>query len=53
MNLFDTLNLQPEQGLLRHDWTLDEILKLLEKPLIDLLWKAQQVHRAANPNGYT
>ena len=36
---------------LRHDWTLEEIKKLLEEPLMDLLWKAQLVHRAANP-GY-
>tara|TARA_Y100001968_G_scaffold94449_1_gene84825 strand:+ start:7688 stop:8692 length:1005 start_codon:yes stop_codon:yes gene_type:complete len=36
---------------LRHDWTVDEIQELLEEPLMDLLWKAQSVHRAANP-GY-
>ena len=36
---------------LRHDWTVDEIQELLEEPLMDLLWKAQGVHRAANP-GY-
>jgi biotin synthase len=35
----------------RHDWTHPEILALLEQPLMDLLWQAQQVHRAANP-GY-
>ena len=35
----------------RHDWTRSEILALLEQPLMDLLWQAQQVHRAANP-GY-
>ncbi|MEB3350603.1 MAG: biotin synthase BioB [Cyanobacteriota bacterium] len=35
----------------RHDWTRPEILALLEQPLMDLLWQAQQVHRAANP-GY-
>jgi len=33
----------------RHDWTIDEISALLELPLIDLLWQAQTVHRAANP----
>ena len=37
--------------LLRYDWTLDEIKELLEKPLMELLWQAQSVHRAANP-GY-
>ena len=35
----------------RHDWTIDDISALLELPLIDLLWQAQTVHRAANP-GY-
>ncbi|MFQ6537433.1 MULTISPECIES: biotin synthase BioB [Aphanothece] len=36
---------------MRHDWTRAEIQALLELPLMDLLWQAQQVHRAANP-GY-
>jgi biotin synthase len=36
---------------LRHDWSLGEILALLELPLMDLLWQAQAVHRRANP-GY-
>ncbi len=36
---------------LRHDWSRGEIRELLEMPLIDLLWRAQTVHRAANP-GY-
>ena len=35
----------------RHDWTRSEIHALLELPLTDLLWQAQQVHREANP-GY-
>jgi biotin synthase len=35
----------------RHDWSHSEIQLLLELPLVDLLWQAQQVHRAANP-GY-
>jgi len=35
----------------RHDWAVAEIQSLLEKPLMDLLWQAQGVHRAANP-GY-
>ena len=33
----------------RHDWSRDEILDLLQSPLLDLLWQAQQVHRSANP----
>lgn len=36
---------------IRHDWSRTEIQALLELPLMDLLWRAQQVHRAANP-GY-
>ena len=36
---------------LRHDWTTSEIQALLELPLVDLLWRAQAVHRQANP-GY-
>ncbi|TVS06591.1 MAG: biotin synthase BioB [Cyanobium sp. PLM2.Bin73] len=36
---------------LRHDWSRAEIQALLELPLMELLWRAQQVHRAANP-GY-
>ncbi|WFN60508.1 MULTISPECIES: biotin synthase BioB [unclassified Synechococcus] len=36
---------------MRHDWSRAEIQGLLEMPLIDLLWRAQSVHRAANP-GY-
>jgi biotin synthase len=35
----------------RHDWTTEQIQALLELPLMDLLWQAQAVHRAANP-GY-
>ena len=36
---------------MRHDWSTDEIQALLELPLMDLLWRAQAVHREANP-GY-
>ena len=36
----------------RHDWDLAEIEALLELPLVDLLWRAQQVHRDAHPDGY-
>jgi biotin synthase len=41
----------PPAVSLRHDWGRDEIRDLLTMPLMDLLWRAQQVHRAANP-GY-
>ncbi|MEB3260803.1 MAG: biotin synthase BioB [Cyanobacteriota bacterium] len=33
----------------RHDWSQEEILALLREPLLDLLWQAQQVSRAASP----
>ena len=36
---------------LRHDWSREEIQEILDSPLMDLLWRAQGVHRAANP-GY-
>ena len=36
---------------IRFDWDLEEIKGLFELPLMDLMWKAQLVHRAANP-GY-
>ncbi|MBV2352624.1 biotin synthase BioB [Synechococcus sp. HK05] len=36
---------------LHHDWSTAEIQNLLELPLMDLLWRAQAVHRQANP-GY-
>ena len=40
-----------EPLVVHHDWTTAEIQALLEQPLVDLLWQAQAVHRAANP-GY-
>ncbi len=40
-----------EKIVFRHDWTSAEIENLLQLPLIELLWRAQLVHRAANP-GY-
>ncbi len=36
---------------LRHDWSISEAQALLDKPLMDLLFEAQQVHRQYhNPN---
>ena len=46
-----TAGTQVERLQLRHDWTTAEIQALLELPLVDLLWRAQAVHRQANP-GY-
>lgn len=34
---------------LRHDWSADDILALLEAPLLDLLHRAQTVHRQYHP----
>jgi biotin synthase len=31
--------------VIRHDWTTDEALEILEMPLMDLLYKAQGIHR--------
>ncbi|KGG15427.1 MULTISPECIES: biotin synthase BioB [unclassified Prochlorococcus] len=51
MTLLDApLNISNEVQI-RFDWTLDEIEDLFQKPLIDLLWQAQIVHRSINP-GY-
>ena len=38
-------------GDLRHDWSLEEVREILDLPLMDLLWRAQIVHRSHNP-GY-
>ena len=40
-----------EAVALRHDWSVEEIQEILDAPLMELLWRAQAVHRAANP-GY-
>ena len=38
-------------GDIRHDWSLEEIKTILDLPLMDLLWRAQIIHRSYNP-GY-
>lgn len=35
----------------RHDWTTEEVLRILESPLLDLLHRAHSVHRARHPQG--
>jgi biotin synthase len=30
----------------RHDWTVSEVLELYQRPLLDLVYRAQSVHRA-------
>jgi len=36
---------QPIQDGIRHDWSVKEIEALLAAPLLDLVWRAQGVHR--------
>ena len=33
---------------IRFDWQKDEITEILNKPLIDLMWEAQIIHRKFN-----
>jgi len=40
-----------QTGLIRHDWQTDEIVTLLELPLMELLYKAQTVHRQFHEDG--
>jgi len=43
--------IEKQDGLLRHDWTVDEIAALYDMPFNDLLFEAQTVHRKNfNPN---
>ncbi len=52
MTLLDSTKItNAEAVVLRHNWSLSEVKDLLEKPLMDLVWHAQIVHRSANP-GY-
>ncbi len=37
--------------LIRHDWQTDEIVELLEMPLMELLYRAQTVHRQFHEDG--
>jgi biotin synthase len=40
------------QGVaVRHDWTLEEVRALYELPLVDLVYRAQTVHRESFPEG--
>ncbi|MGB5804750.1 MAG: biotin synthase BioB [Vibrio anguillarum] len=36
----------------RHNWTVAEVNALVEKPFMDLLFEAQQVHRQYHPKNY-
>jgi biotin synthase len=37
---------EADSAIIRHDWTLDEVLALFRLPFNDLLYQAQTVHRA-------
>ncbi len=49
MTLLDPPSQKTHEVSIRFDWTLNEIKELLEKPLIELLWQAQLIHRTVNP----
>ncbi|MBM5801200.1 MAG: biotin synthase, partial [Cyanobacteria bacterium K_DeepCast_35m_m2_023] len=34
----------PAAETTRHDWSVDQIVALLQQPLMELLWQAQEVH---------
>ena len=36
-------------AMVRHDWTREQIAAIYRLPLLELLWRAQQVHRAFHP----
>jgi len=36
---------RPDPAAVRHDWTLDEVEALFERPFMDLVFEAAQVHR--------
>jgi biotin synthase len=37
---------ESDPAVIRHDWTLDEVLALFRSPFNDLLYRAQTIHRA-------
>ncbi|MCW8917268.1 MAG: biotin synthase BioB [Gammaproteobacteria bacterium] len=45
-NAAATRNKHSDHGKLRHDWTRAEVEALFALPFMDLMWQAQQVHRA-------
>lgn len=45
-----TISAIPTSPDIRHDWTVEEIQVLLEKPLLDLVYEAQSVHRRHQDN---
>ena len=49
MTFLDSEIQKSQDVSIRFDWSLDEIQVLLKKPLMDLVWEAQIVHRSVNP----
>lgn len=41
-----SMDMQSQAGVLRHDWSRTEILALFSQPFNDLMYAAQQIHRA-------
>jgi biotin synthase len=50
MHAKDQIRFQPETAAVRYNWTVEEIRTLLEKPLLDLVYEAQTVHRQHQDN---
>ena len=48
MTLIDCNSSTLDRNELRFDWEIEEIENILQEPLIDLLWRAQHVHRNFN-----
>ena len=36
-------------SILRHNWTSDEAKSIIDQPLLDLVYKAQTIHRSNFP----
>ncbi len=46
-----TMNDEQSRPALRHDWSVPEVVSLIERPLNDLLFEAQQLTREFFPSG--
>jgi biotin synthase len=42
----ETIQASPRTATPRHDWALDEVLALFGRPFCDLVFEAQEIHRA-------
>ena len=48
MNSMGKLDMDKNHVDLKYDWTREDILGFLEKPLLELMWEAQNIHRRNN-----